>query len=71
VKSSPPQSRNGQPEELKKINADLSDLFHQQNDALENAVFMGMTDEQSKAFEKRRERIAELTARLEQFKVAA
>jgi len=31
----------------------------------------GMTDEQSKAFEKRRERIAELTARLEQFKDAA
>ena len=71
MKSSPPQSRDGQPEELKNICAELSDLFHQQNDALENAVFMGMTDEQSKAFEKRRERIAELTARLEQFKDAA
>ena len=72
MKSGPPQTRNGQSsEELKKINAELSDLFHQQNDALEDAVFIGMTDEQSKQFEKRRERIAELTARLEKFKAAS
>ena len=32
---------------------------------------MGVTDEQRKAFEKRRERIQELTARLERFKAAA
>ena len=72
MKSGPPQSKNEQPsEELKDICAELSDLFHQQNDALENAVFIGMTDEQSKAFEKRRERIMGLTARLEKFKDAA
>ena len=72
MKSRPPKSRNGQPsEELQNINAELSDLFCQQNAALEDAVFMGMTDEQSNAFEKRRERIAELTARLETFKGTA
>jgi len=58
-------------EELRNISAELNDLFRQQNDSLENAVFMGMTDAQSKEFEKRHERIAELTARLEQFKDAA
>ena len=72
MKSSPPQSRDMQPsEELRNISAELNDLFRQQNDSLENAVFMGMTDAQSKEFEKRHERIAELTARLEQFKDAA
>jgi len=72
MKSGPPQTRNGQSsEELKKINAELSDLFHQQNEALENAVFVGMTHKQSKEFEKRRERIAELTSRLGAFKDAA
>src|SRR5262249_33691306 len=72
MKSRPPKSRNGQPsEEPKKINAELSDLFHQQNEALENAVFIGMTVKQSEAFEERRERIAELTARLATFKDAA
>ena len=70
MKSSPPLNHDGQPsEELRNISSELSDLFHQQNDALENSIFMGMTDEQSKLFEKRRERIAELTTMLESFKV--
>ena len=72
MKSGALQRHDGQPsEELKDICAELSNLFHQQNDALENAVFMGMTDEQSKAFEKRRERIMVLTARLKEFKEEA
>ena len=71
MKSSPPQNHDGQPsEELRNISSELSDLFHQQNDALENTIFMGMTDEQEKNFENRRERITKLIARLKSFKAA-
>lgn len=58
-------------ERFSAVSAELTDLFHQQIAALDDAVFVGMTDEQSKAFEERRERISELTQLLAKFRAAA
>jgi hypothetical protein len=65
------QSGDGAPsEQFKKMRTELCDLFRKQAAALEDATFLGMNDEQARAFDKRRERITELTAMIEKSKAA-
>ena len=70
--TSKPDNRNGfWSEQLKQLTAELTDLYHQQIGALENATFIGMTDQEAKAFEERRKRISELCTVLGKFNAAA
>jgi len=55
-------------QEAKQLADELSELSHQQSEALHAATYLGMTKEQADEYEKRAGRISELCKLLGRFK---
>ncbi len=58
--SSESRSKNPSAEELKKLSSELSELSKQHAKALEDRIYLGLTEEKIAEFERRRKRISEL-----------
>jgi len=56
--------------EAKQLADELSELSHQESEALQAATYLGMTQEQADEYEKRAARISELCKPLGKFRAA-
>ena len=57
-------------QEARQLADELSELSHQQSEALQAATYLGMTKEQADEYEKRAGRISELCKLLGRFKAS-